>query len=130
VTTGVQLDKSSRNATPTPGRTRRLFLVVSLLLLLALAVVWWTTSGQEFVLETVHPFRVTQIKTSAGTMSLVHGQRTYVVRCDTHCTDFRPSSTYPMKDIGDAVEYSGAGQKIDFPILEEQITFDTTGGHG
>jgi hypothetical protein len=35
-----------------------------------------------------------------------------------------------MKDVGDAVEYTGAGQKIELPILEEQVTFDTTGGHG
>ena len=63
-------------------------------------------------------------------MSLVHGNRTYIVRCDAHCIYFRPSDTYPMKDVGDAVEYRGKGQKVTLPILEEHITFDTTGGHG
>jgi hypothetical protein len=97
---------------------------------LALAIFWWTIAGQEFILETVHPFRVTQIETSARTMSLVHGNRTYIVRCDAHCLDFRSSGTYRMKDVGDAVEYTGAGQKIELPILEEHVTFDTAGGQG
>jgi hypothetical protein len=35
-----------------------------------------------------------------------------------------------MKDVGDAVEYTGAGQKIELPILEEHVTFDTAGGQG
>ena len=97
---------------------------------MALAVAWWGGSGQEFLLETVHPFRVTQIETSARAMSLVHGNRTYIVRCDAQCIYFRASDTYPMKDVGDAVEYGAKGQKIKLPILEEHIAFDTTGGHG
>ena len=130
MTTGVQFEKSSRRAVCLPERTRRLLLLVSLFLVLALAIFWWTSWGQEFILETVHPFRVTQIEPSARTMSLVHDNRTYLVRCDAHCPDFRSSGTYRMKDVGDAVEYNRAGQKIELPILEEHVTFDTAGGKG
>jgi hypothetical protein len=130
VTTGVQLEAFPQPATLAPAYTRRLFLLLSLLLVLALGVVWLTPSFREFILQTVHPFRVIQIGIPPGTMSLVHGNRTYVVRCDQHCADFKVGSDYPMFDTGGAVEYTGAGQKMAFPVIEEQTKFDLTGGHG
>ncbi|HVO59727.1 MAG TPA: hypothetical protein VMT53_02260 [Terriglobales bacterium] len=63
-------------------------------------------------------------------MDLVHGTHSYVVRCAEHCRDFKVGGLYGMKDAGAALQHSQAGQTISFPIIEEQTTFDVTGGHG
>jgi hypothetical protein len=63
-------------------------------------------------------------------MNLVHGKHTYVVRCSGHCTEFRSGGFYPLDDAGAVLRYTHAGQTISLPIIEEQTTFDVTGGHG
>jgi hypothetical protein len=63
-------------------------------------------------------------------MNLVHGNHSYVVRCAEHCTEFKNGSFYRMDDAGAALQYTHAGQTISLPIIEEQTTFDVTGGHG
>lgn len=35
-----------------------------------------------------------------------------------------------MEDLGGVLRYLQSGEKLTFPILEEQTTFDTAGGHG
>lgn len=63
-------------------------------------------------------------------MDLLHGKRSYVVRCAEHCGDFKVGGFYGMKDAGAVLQHSQAGQVISFPIVEEDTTFDVTGGHG
>ncbi len=109
---------------------RRVFALGIVLIAFAGCLIWWTTGGREFVQKAVHPFRVTHVDNSAGTMSLVHGNRSYIVRCDTHCSEFRAQRNYPMKDAGAVLEYGAAGQKLAFPIIEEETIFDVTGGRG
>ncbi len=108
---------------------RWLFPALSLIFV-AGVVIWWTLTEREFVLERVHPFHVSQINATSETMMLVHGNRSYVVRCGTQCALFQVENNYPMKDAGGFIEYSRRGQKFTFPIIEEQTTFDVTGGHG
>ncbi len=130
MTTGVQLEKSSEPAQSTRKHVWLLLLVILIAAGLVLGIGLWEKFGREFILETVHPFRVTDIDVAAGTMRLVHGNDTYVVRCNEYCRQFQPAKTYPMKEVGAAVEYTGAGQVITLPIVEERTDFDVAGGHG
>jgi hypothetical protein len=100
------------------------------ILLFAATVLWWNRAGRELIRETVHPFRVTHINPAEGTMSLVHGNDRYIVRCAPRCAYFQPAGNYPMNDRGSALEYRRSGEIILLPIIEETTTFDTTGGHG
>jgi hypothetical protein len=130
VSATVQPAKSStssiRRATPL-----RLGALFSVSLVAGLfAVLWWTTSGREYIVRSVDPFRATGIDLTAGTLSMVHGNRRYVVRCDSHCGGFKVGGLYRMHDAGAALEYAGGVLKITLPIIEEQTTFDVTGGHG
>ncbi|MBV9480335.1 MAG: hypothetical protein JO249_06220 [Acidobacteria bacterium] len=88
------------------------------------------TAIREFIFESIHPFRVTQIDVSTGTMRLVHGNRIYVVRCQEDCGEFRTASRYAMKDMGGWLECVAGGRNIRLSIMEEKITFDPGGGHG
>jgi hypothetical protein len=91
-------------------------------------VLWW--AGRDGIVKTVHPYRVTHINTAEGTMGLLHGNRGYSVRCDQHCGYFHTGGFYQMDDAGAVLRYTRAGQTISLPIIEEQTTFDVTGGHG
>ncbi|HEX6501602.1 MAG TPA: hypothetical protein VF011_00040 [Terriglobales bacterium] len=129
MSTTVQFDKSAQ-ATLAREHKIPLWLLAVFLVALALGITWWALSPRKFIIETVHPYRVTHINLGDKTMYLVHGNRSYVVRCQEHCGDFKPAGTYPMYDAGAALEYMRAGRKIIFPIIEEETTFDLTGGHG
>jgi hypothetical protein len=106
------------------------FVLVIILIAVAASIMWWTRGGREFVQESVHPFRVTHIDRSAGTMTLVRGNRTYLVRCANDCLAFKAEGSYPMKDTGPLLEYRAAGHKLTLPIVEEETTFDVSGGRG
>jgi hypothetical protein len=98
--------------------------------LLALLAWWWARSGRDVIVRTVDPYRVTHLSVAEATMDLVHGKRSYVVRCGEHCSEFSIGSYYRMDDAGAVLQYNHAGQTLSFPIIEEQTTFDVTGGHG
>jgi hypothetical protein len=98
--------------------------------LVLLPGLWVVRSSRNLIVRTVHPYRVSEINSSDATMHLVHGNHTYVVRCAGHCGEFRTGGFYRMDDAGAVLQYKHAGQAISLPIIEEQTTFDVTGGHG
>lgn len=131
MTASVQTGRALENKNPpAPKSVLPWALVICFLVGILLFGIWWTGGGRDLILRTVHPFLVIRVDANAGTMTLVHGNHTYVVRCDDRCTFFRPSSSYPMEDLGGVLRYLQSGEKLTFPILEEQTTFDTAGGHG
>ena len=131
MTASVQTGRALEKKNP-PGSKSVLpwALVICFVIAILMFKIWWTGGGRDLILRTVHPFRVTRVDANAGTMTLVHGNHSYVVRCDERCKLFRPSSNYPMEDLGSVLQYLQHGEKLRFPILEQQTTFDTEGGHG
>lgn len=117
----------SKSAPRSPVIWTIIFLSIAAAALLALG---WSSAGQEFLRQRVHPFRVTSVDIDDKVMTLVHGNQTYVVSCDERCREFRPSTNYPMQDKGLYLELREGDQTLRFRIIEEQTTFDTLGGHG
>ena len=107
----------------------RLWIIAGCLIGL-LGAWWWERSGRSLIVRTVHPYRVTHINSSDATIDLMHGNRSYVVRCSEHCGQFTVGGFYPMEDAGAVLRYTHAGQTISLPIVEEQTDFDVTGGRG
>lgn len=97
-------------------------------MVLLLAFAWW--ARRDAIVQTVHPYRVTGINTMDATMSLIHGNHSYIVACGQHCGHFQNGGLYRMDDAGAVLRYSRAGQTISLPIIQEEIMFDVTGGRG
>jgi hypothetical protein len=129
VSATTQLVKSSEAGAAT-GKSVPLGITAAGCLLALLALWWWARSGPDVIVRTVAPYRVTHINVAEATMGLVHGNRSYVVRCREHCSEFSIGGYYRMDDAGAVLQYNHAGQALSFPIIEEQTTFDVTGGHG
>jgi hypothetical protein len=110
--------------------TNRWLRPAVIILALAFFLSLWLTSRREFISEIFPSFRVTEIEAPGGIMKLVHGNRRYLVRCGQRCAEFKPARSYPMKNLGDALEYTGNGKKIRLPIMQVETTFDAVGGHG
>jgi len=130
VSATVQLEKSAELGAAVPKAGQRISITVCVIALALASLWWWTASGRDWIVKNVHPYRVNRMDISGGTMSLVHGNHSYVVRCAQHCRDFKSGSFYSMKDAGAVLEYTHAGQTISLPIIEEETMFDLTGGHG
>jgi hypothetical protein len=125
----TQLARSSESGAAT-GKSVRLWITTAGCVLAVLAVLWWVRSSRDVIARSVAPYRVTQINTAESTMSLVHGNHSYIVRCAEHCGEFTPGGFYGMDDAGAVLQYKHAGQTIFLPVIEEQTTFDVTGGRG
>jgi len=129
VSASVQLGTSSETG-GSAGKPTHLWAAASASAIVLLSLMFWASWYRDGIVNIVHPYRVTRINISEGTMYLVHGNRSYVVRCADHCSNFKVGGLYGMKDAGAVLQHSQAGQLISFPIVEEQTTFDVTGGHG
>lgn len=125
-----QVAQSTDSAKVVSKSPRGWVLPASILSAFIVATVCLLTLGRGFLVETVHPFQVTQIDFSAHTMTLMHGKRTYVVKCEARCENFKLKGLYRMSDSGATLEYLEGGEKSAFPIIEEHTDFDVTGGHG
>lgn len=97
-------------------------------IVLLIAAFWW--AGRDLIVQTVHPYRVTRINAAEATMNLIHGNHSYTVDCGQHCHDFQSGGLYRMDDAGAVLQYNRAGRTISLPIIQEEITFDVTGGRG
>jgi hypothetical protein len=129
VSATVQLARSSDTGADARNQAQ-LWAAASASVIVLLCLIWWASWHQDAILKIVHPYRVTRINLAEGTMDLVHGNRSYVVHCAEHCRNFTVGGFYGMKDAGAVLQHSQAGQVISFPIVEEETTFDVTGGHG
>lgn len=123
----TQLAKSSDAGASNSVRS---WLIVAGCLIVLSGFLWWARSSPNFVIRTVDPYHVIHVNTADATMNLIHGNRSYVVRCSEHCGEFATGGFYPMDDAGAVLRYTHAGQTLSLPIIEEQTTFDVTGGHG
>lgn len=75
-------------------------------------------------------FEVAEVHAPDGTMRLHRANHTYLVRCDTACSNFRVGHSYRMHIVSGALLFESGGRQTSLPILEEQVDFTGPGGHG
>ncbi len=125
----VQVERSLDKATAAHSQAQ-VWTVAGAAVIVVALLVWWAASNHPLIVNTVFPYQVTAVDAGDGSMSLVHGRRRYLVRCGEKCVDFKTGGLYRMNDVGAFLQYSRDGQNLSLPIIEEETTFDVTGGHG
>lgn len=131
MSTSVQPAKEAESKSSSASRSALIWIVITASI--AAVVVFsiaGSSAGKEFLRQRVHPFRVISVNADTKTMTVVHGNQSYVIRCEERCGSFKPATDYPMQEKGWYLELRHGGETLNFPILEEQTTFDTLGGHG
>ena len=128
MTATVQLARATE-VPAAKAMSARLWIVVSTFVIVLLLAVFWR-ARRDLIVQAIHPYRVTRINTAEATMNLTHGNHSYVVACGQHCGDFQSGGFYRMDDAGAVLQYTRGGQTISLPIIQEEITFDVTGGRG
>lgn len=99
------------------------------IVLLAGLCVWLVLARSGDLLQILQPgFVVVEIRSPEKTMVLQRANHKYVVRCEERCGNFTTGKSYPMRKRCGVLEYHRRGERIEFPILEEQIFFPTQPG--
>lgn len=108
-----------------------LISIVVLVVVCAAGLIWWNSGGKEDVLFTLQPaFRVSSIDVKAGTLTLESANEAFVLRCAEQCSGFQTGHEYRLLYEGHFIKLKRDGRILRFPILQEHVNFDVTGGRG